>query len=354
MALEEIELIRREKSALLATDRQVELVDRVSDVVRHYLGQRYDFNGLESTTDEVVSRLSKVKLRGVSLGDVTALLADSDLVKFAKAVPDEAQCDRMLEGALTIVRATTPRPDAIPSARPETADAPARIVTHEGEVVLPITAHGIEEAERAIRSAVGAALREVERDPSFEGTLRLVIGPSLRPDANATDALRRLHARLASELGTVTLPSGRKPRLVFEHRHARRPRAGEPERSIARSIIDEQGVRVEGGAVEPATAPSIPSGPSTPTDPPRVTSDERRPRFGRGALAASGGRARAVAGGPAFARHGGDRAAPGRRGLALAGRDWAERAREDRPDGGGGGTGRAHQAGGRRRSRSRG
>jgi hypothetical protein len=245
VALEQLELIRREKAALIATDRQVELVDRVSDVLRQYLGQRYDFNGLESTTDEVVSRLSKVKLKGVSLGDVTALLADSDLVKFAKAVPDEAQCDRMLAGALQIVRATTPRPDATPSARPEVSGAPARVITRDGEVVLPVTAHGIEEAERAIRGAVGAAFREVAQDPSFEGTLRVAIAPTLRPDANATDALRRLHARLSSELATVALPGGRQARLVFEHWHAHRARPGEAERPVTRTIIDEKGVRVE-------------------------------------------------------------------------------------------------------------
>lgn len=133
VALEQLEAIRREKTALLASERQAELVDRVSDVVRHYLGQRYDFNGLESTTDEVITRLAKVKLRGVGLGDITALLADSDLVKFAKAVPDEAQCDRMLEGAAIIVRATTPRPEAAERARPsepKRALAQARLDGH--------------------------------------------------------------------------------------------------------------------------------------------------------------------------------------------------------------------------------
>ena len=249
VALEKLDALKREKASLIAEEKQVELVDRVSDALREYLGGRYDFNGLESTSDEVVARLRKVKLRGIKLEHITALLSDSDLVKFAKAVPDEAQCDRMLEGAIRIVRATTPRPEATPIARPPSDGAGARIVTREGEVTLPISARSIEEAEREIRAAVGAAFRDVGQDPSFEGTLRVVLSAALAPSASATDALRRLHARLSSELQTVPLPGGRRARIVLEHLHARPTSDGA---AVTRTVLDDTGVRVEGG---PPAAP---------------------------------------------------------------------------------------------------
>jgi hypothetical protein len=246
VAIEKLETLRREKAGLLAQAKHVEFVDRVSDALREYLGGRYDFNGLESTTDEVITRLAKVKLRGVTIEEITALLADSDLVKFAKAVPDEAQCDRMLEGAVRIVRATTPRPEATPVLQSPVDGTGARIISETGEVTLPISAQTIEEAEREIRAAVGAAFRDVARDPSFEGTLKVVLSPELARSASATDALRRLHARLTSELETMPLPDGRRARLVIEHLHERVHHALAQGRTAARTIVDVDGVRSVG------------------------------------------------------------------------------------------------------------
>lgn len=278
VALEKLDAIKREKSSLIAEGKQVELVDRVSDALREYLGARYDFNGLESTTDEVVTRLAKVKLRGIKLENITALLADSDLVKFAKAVPDEAQCDRMLEGAVRIVRATTPRPEATPVTQAPSGGTGARIVTRDGEVTLPISAQTLEEAEREIRAAVGGAFRELAREPSFEGTLRVVLSASLEPSATTTDALRRLHARLSSELGTLSLPDGRKARVVLEHLHERPHAAAEQGRSAARTIIDDEGVRVEGSAdPEPSPEPHTVPHPERPEHPEPKPEPEPRP-----------------------------------------------------------------------------
>lgn len=254
VALEKLDAIKREKTSLLADGKQVELVDRVSDALREYLGARYDFNGLESTTDEVITRLLKVKLRGIRLEEVTALLADSDLVKFAKAVPDEAQCDRILEGAVRIVRATTPRPEATTELRPASDGAGARIVTRDGEVTLPISAQTIEEAEREIRTAVGQAFRDLASEPSFEGTLRVVLSPALAESPTTTDALRRLQGRLSRELETIPLSGGRRGRIVIEHLHERPLEVADEGRSAARTIIDDEGVRSEGGQLEPASA----------------------------------------------------------------------------------------------------
>jgi hypothetical protein len=106
IALEKIDTLRKRLPAALNDNKQVEVVDGVSDALREYLGGRFDFNGLESTTDEVIARVRHQRLGPIALEEIVALLGDADLVKFAKAVPDEETCKRMIEGAVRIVRGT--------------------------------------------------------------------------------------------------------------------------------------------------------------------------------------------------------------------------------------------------------
>jgi hypothetical protein len=106
VALEKLEGAKKRLPAALSEGKQVEVVDGVSDALREYLGARYDFNGLESTTDEVISRVKHQRLGGIAIEEIVALLGDADLVKFAKAVPDDETCKRMIEGAVRIVRGT--------------------------------------------------------------------------------------------------------------------------------------------------------------------------------------------------------------------------------------------------------
>lgn len=106
VALERIDEIRH--AGLLDSERYGEYFDRVNDAVRWYLGARYGFEGLESTTDETIHELKQSALAGVALEDVVAFLADCDLVKFANATPAPDDCARVIEIGERIVRATTP------------------------------------------------------------------------------------------------------------------------------------------------------------------------------------------------------------------------------------------------------
>lgn len=108
VALEKLEALRRDRNAAVHEERVVAWVDQVSDALREYLGRRYDFDGLESTTDEVVAELRKRKLVGLSLDEVIALLRDCDLVKFAQAELGVEQSDLLLAGAFRVVRTTAP------------------------------------------------------------------------------------------------------------------------------------------------------------------------------------------------------------------------------------------------------
>lgn len=107
VALEQLDEVRH--AGLLATQRYVDYFDRTSDALRHYLGARYGFDGLESTTDEILAALEDTKLDGITLPEVATLLRDSDLVKFAKFAPTDDECVSALDAAEKIVRSTMPK-----------------------------------------------------------------------------------------------------------------------------------------------------------------------------------------------------------------------------------------------------
>ena len=107
VALEELTALRA--SPLLAEARSDELYDQVSDTIRKYLGARYGFDGLETTTDEMRGMLKRVRPKIRNLGDIATFLGDCDLVKFANMVPTEADCLNALAQGEAIIMATTPR-----------------------------------------------------------------------------------------------------------------------------------------------------------------------------------------------------------------------------------------------------
>ncbi|NUP13885.1 MAG: hypothetical protein HOW73_48235 [Polyangiaceae bacterium] len=96
-----------------------ELFDRVSDTLRKYLGARYGFEGmglegLDTTTDEMLGLLKRVRPNVPSLDLIQQFLAECDLVKFARVVPDIGDCKLAMERAETVVRATIPIAPAVP------------------------------------------------------------------------------------------------------------------------------------------------------------------------------------------------------------------------------------------------
>ena len=105
-ALDELEAIRR--STLIAEGHTAEYFDRVSNCVRKYLGARYGFDGLESTTDEMRAVLRRVRPQVHGLKRIGSFLDDCDLVKFARAIPDGEACLDALARGADIVRTTIP------------------------------------------------------------------------------------------------------------------------------------------------------------------------------------------------------------------------------------------------------
>ena len=110
VAIEKLGELRRKKRSMVDQGKGVQFVDEVSDVVREYLGGRFDFDGLETTTDEM---LSSLRARGAQLAiqqEVGQYLNRCDLVKFAKVVPDEDEVDLIFAKAQDIVQFSLPSP----------------------------------------------------------------------------------------------------------------------------------------------------------------------------------------------------------------------------------------------------
>ena len=97
----------------------------VSEVIRDYLGARYDFDSLEMTTDELAAELRRRAGRELVLGEVEGWLSACDLVKFAKISPSAAEARGALEAAIRIVTTTRahPEPPAPGSVSPEAIHA---------------------------------------------------------------------------------------------------------------------------------------------------------------------------------------------------------------------------------------
>ncbi|HMI86579.1 MAG TPA: hypothetical protein VK550_20940 [Polyangiaceae bacterium] len=120
VALEELFAVRY--AGLAKEARYAEHYDRISDAVRKYLGGRYGFDGLETTTHEMTAILSRVQPAVYELPVIFGFLEECDLVKFARFTPSDEDCTRVLDQAEHIVRITVPPQLDAP---PPTARVPA-------------------------------------------------------------------------------------------------------------------------------------------------------------------------------------------------------------------------------------
>jgi hypothetical protein len=108
IAVEKLAALRRQKQPMLDAGQGGLFIDQLSDVVRAYLGGRYAFDGLETTTDEMLMQLNT---HGAPLGftqEVGQFLGRCDLVKFAKVEPDEDEVDLLFAKAQDLVHFSEP------------------------------------------------------------------------------------------------------------------------------------------------------------------------------------------------------------------------------------------------------
>lgn len=104
IATEKLAALRRQKQRMLEAGQGVEFVDDVSDAVREYLGGCYHFEGLDTTTEEMLERLRRAMAPAGLQEETRAYLRRCDLVKFAKVEPDQDEVDLILGKAQDIVQ----------------------------------------------------------------------------------------------------------------------------------------------------------------------------------------------------------------------------------------------------------
>lgn len=107
-AFAELRQLEIDRVNAIAEGRTESWVDAVSDSIRAYLGHRYGFHGLESTTDEIAAELGRATSLSVAPEEVIGFLGQCDLVKFARASLADEASQSLIEEALALVDQTRP------------------------------------------------------------------------------------------------------------------------------------------------------------------------------------------------------------------------------------------------------
>ena len=127
IALEKLHAV--ETDDLLSQGLFMEYYVRVSEAVREYLGNRYGFNGLDMTTEEIRYAMRHYRLPG-ELGEhfLEHLMNECDMVKFAKYAPASGEQEQALHQAFRLVEITklviAPTPDDPTLSQPSPATEP--------------------------------------------------------------------------------------------------------------------------------------------------------------------------------------------------------------------------------------
>jgi hypothetical protein len=91
---------------LLRQGKYYEYFVRISEVVREYLGNRYQFFAMDLTTPELLMELRDRPSPGLEHAQLRSLLEDADLVKFARLHPSDDQCAHAMNAAFKLIEGT--------------------------------------------------------------------------------------------------------------------------------------------------------------------------------------------------------------------------------------------------------
>ena len=80
----------------------------LTDILRTYIVRRFDVGAMEMTSDEIIEAMRGVELQQKQSMDLTMILREADLVKFAKAMPESEESESAMRAAWEFVDATKP------------------------------------------------------------------------------------------------------------------------------------------------------------------------------------------------------------------------------------------------------
>lgn len=104
------QLQQLEREGLLVAEEFEAHLDRVCDILREYVGGRYGFEGLESTTRELLRQMEERAPHFPEEESLRTVLQRADLVKFARRSPTEEECRDALLLTRRILDKTVPSP----------------------------------------------------------------------------------------------------------------------------------------------------------------------------------------------------------------------------------------------------
>ena len=154
IAITELERLHNQK--LWQNNRHKQYYSALSDILRTYIAGRFGIGAMEMTTDEIIAAMNGIEMPRKNAMDLVAVLRDSDLVKFAKAVPDAAENEDAYHKAYWFVEETKPV---------ESADAGAE------------AAGAANAAETAGAAGASAELPEADADALPDAAVRIPAAP---------------------------------------------------------------------------------------------------------------------------------------------------------------------------------
>lgn len=113
IALEKLKALR--DSNLLVEGHVKEFHVRLSETIREYLGNRYRFDSLERSTEELVVELRRTAIGKGDFEVTVEFLEETDLVKFAKMIPTLEESRGLLDKSFEFVDKTTPKAAVAPN-----------------------------------------------------------------------------------------------------------------------------------------------------------------------------------------------------------------------------------------------
>ncbi len=105
-------LHRLAERKLLEKGETLPFYEALANIMKRYAGRSYDVAYLERTTFEILHDLRASRLPHEAYQELRAVLEASDLVKFARVLPDRGESERTLATAESCVERTRPAPPA--------------------------------------------------------------------------------------------------------------------------------------------------------------------------------------------------------------------------------------------------